>query len=167
MPSDSCNSTMAKTTGLIFSLFNVASARKVPFAILPYMQCILHGLTTALLCVPFIFVQHEKCWFCGRYVMASICGYFGYKSLNNCWFVLLHNGLNIADNEVSSFQMKMHKWGMPCDCFDAVYIYIYMGSPAIIRLCCSIIFQPFNHISAATRRGRGLQPPYDRDTLIE
>jgi len=48
MPSDSCNSTMAKATGLIFSLFNVASAREVPFAISLYMQCILHGLTTAL-----------------------------------------------------------------------------------------------------------------------
>jgi len=33
MPSDSHNSTMAKSTGLIFLLFNVASAREVPFAI--------------------------------------------------------------------------------------------------------------------------------------
>jgi len=46
MPSDSHNSTMAKAMGLIFSLFNAASAREVPFAILLYMQCILHGLTT-------------------------------------------------------------------------------------------------------------------------
>jgi len=62
MPSDSHNSTMAKATGLIFSLFNVTSAREVPFAILLYIQCILHGLTTALLCVPLIFVHHEKVW---------------------------------------------------------------------------------------------------------
>jgi len=70
MPSDSRNSTMAKAMGLIFSLFNVASARQVPFAILLYMQCILHGLTMVLLCVPFIFVHHKKCWL---HVMASIC----------------------------------------------------------------------------------------------
>jgi len=54
MPSDSRKSTM---TGLIFSQFNVASAQEVPFAIPLYMQCILHELTTALLCVPFIFVR--------------------------------------------------------------------------------------------------------------
>jgi len=45
MPSDSRTSTMAKATGLNFSLFNVASAREVPFAILLYMQYILHGLS--------------------------------------------------------------------------------------------------------------------------
>jgi len=70
MPSDSRNSTMAKATGLIFSLFNVISAREVPFAIPLYMQCILHGLTTGLHCVPFNFVHHEKC---RLHVMASIC----------------------------------------------------------------------------------------------
>jgi len=52
MPSDLRNSTMAKATGLTFSLFNIASAREVPFAILLYMQCILYGLTMALLCGP-------------------------------------------------------------------------------------------------------------------
>jgi len=61
MPSDSHNLTMVKAAGLIFSLFNVASAQEAPFAIPLYMQCILHGLTTAFLCVPFIFVHHEKC----------------------------------------------------------------------------------------------------------
>jgi len=72
MPSDLCNSTMAKATGLIFLLFDVASTREVPFAILLYIQCILHGLTTALLCAPFIFAHHKKCRFSGRHVMASI-----------------------------------------------------------------------------------------------
>ena len=42
---------MAKATGLIFSLFNVASAQQVPFGIPQYVQCILHGLTSVLLCV--------------------------------------------------------------------------------------------------------------------
>jgi len=59
MLSDSRNSTMAKGTGLIVSLLNVTSAREVPFAIPLYMQCILHGLTTALLCVSLIFVHHK------------------------------------------------------------------------------------------------------------
>jgi len=61
---------MAKATGLIFLLYNVASARKVPFALPLYMQCIFHGLTMALLCVPFIFVHHKKC---RLHVIASIC----------------------------------------------------------------------------------------------
>jgi len=47
MPSDSRNSTMAKATGLIFSLFNVASAWEVPFAMPLYIQCILNGFTRA------------------------------------------------------------------------------------------------------------------------
>jgi len=72
MPSDSRNSTMAKAMGLIFSLFDVTSAQEVPFAIPLYIQCVLHGPCTALLCVPFIFVHHEKCLFSGRHVMACI-----------------------------------------------------------------------------------------------
>ena len=61
MPSDKCNSITAKATGLIFSLFDVALARQVPFGIPQYVQCILHGLTSVLLCVPFIFADSEKC----------------------------------------------------------------------------------------------------------
>jgi len=60
MPSDKRNSIMAKATGLIFSLFDVASSQEVPFGIL-YMQCILQGLTSVLLCVLFIFADSEKC----------------------------------------------------------------------------------------------------------
>ena len=56
MPSDKHNSITAKATGLIFSLFDVALAQQVPFGILQNVQCIIHGLTTVLLCVPFIFV---------------------------------------------------------------------------------------------------------------
>jgi len=37
-------STIAKAKGLIFSLFNVTSAREVPFAIPLYIKCILHGI---------------------------------------------------------------------------------------------------------------------------
>ena len=63
MPSDKRNSKTAKATGLIFSLFDVASAPEMPFGILQYVQCILHGLTSVLLCVPFIFADSERCRF--------------------------------------------------------------------------------------------------------
>ena len=49
MPSDKRNSITAKATGLIFSLFDVASARGVPFGVPQYIQGILHGLTSVLL----------------------------------------------------------------------------------------------------------------------
>ena len=65
MLSDKRNSITAKGTGLIFSLFDVTSAREVPFGIPQYLQCILHGLTSVLLCVPFIFADSEKCQFGG------------------------------------------------------------------------------------------------------
>jgi len=57
---------------LIFSLFDVASAREMPFAMLLYIQSILHVLTRALFCVLFIFAHHERCRFCGIHVMASV-----------------------------------------------------------------------------------------------
>ena len=57
MPSDKRNSITAKATGVIFSLFDVASAREVPFGILQYVQCILHELTSVLLCVPLLTVK--------------------------------------------------------------------------------------------------------------
>ena len=60
MLSDKRNSIMAKVTGFIYSLFDVASARQVPFGIPQYVQCILHGVSSILLCVPFIFADSEK-----------------------------------------------------------------------------------------------------------
>ena len=65
MHSDKRNSITAKATGLIFSLFDIASAQQVPLGIPQYVQCILHGLTSVLLCVPFIFADSEKCQFGG------------------------------------------------------------------------------------------------------
>ena len=61
MPLDKRNLITAKATGLIFSLFDVALARQVPFGIPQYVQCILHELTSVLLCVSFIFADSEKC----------------------------------------------------------------------------------------------------------
>jgi len=45
-----------------FLLFDIASTQEVPFAIPLFVQCILRGVTSALLCVPYIFAHHEKCW---------------------------------------------------------------------------------------------------------
>ena len=39
-----------KNMGLIFSLFDIASAQQVPFGIPQCVQCILHGLTSPPLC---------------------------------------------------------------------------------------------------------------------
>ena len=63
MPSDKHNTIMTKAMGLIFSLFNLTLAQEVPFGISQYVQCILHGLTGVLLCVPFIFADSKKCQF--------------------------------------------------------------------------------------------------------
>ena len=59
---------MAKATGLIFSLLNVALAREVPFGTPQYVQCIVQELTSVLLCVTFIFAGSEKQWL---HMMAS------------------------------------------------------------------------------------------------
>ena len=54
MPSDKRYSITAKVMGLIFSLFDVASAREVPFGILQYVQCILMDLSVSS------FVSHSS-----------------------------------------------------------------------------------------------------------
>ena len=46
MPSDKRNLITTKAMGLILSLFDIASARQVPFGIPQYAQCILHGITS-------------------------------------------------------------------------------------------------------------------------
>ena len=90
MPSDKRNSITAKATGLIFSMFDVASARQVPFGIPQYVQCYHHGLTSVLLCVPFIFAESEKCRFGDStrwlpFVMEIVCirhsGYFDIRGV--------------------------------------------------------------------------------------
>ena len=53
MPSDKCDSIMAKATGLISSLFNVASSQNVPFyRPQQQLQCLHHGSTKVNLCSP-------------------------------------------------------------------------------------------------------------------
>ena len=65
MHAEKGNSITAKATDLIFSLFDVTSAGHMPFGILQYVECILHGLTSVLFCVPFIFADSERCRFGG------------------------------------------------------------------------------------------------------
>ena len=68
MPSDKHNSIAAKDTGLIFSLFDVASAQQVSFDALQYMyvQSMLHGLTSVLLCIPILsLLEAQSVYRCG------------------------------------------------------------------------------------------------------
>ena len=43
---------MAKATGLISSLFNIASSGDVPFCQLQQLQCLHHGSSESYLCSP-------------------------------------------------------------------------------------------------------------------
>ena len=73
MPSGKRNSITAKAMGLlIFSLFDVALSRDVPFGIPQYVQCMHHGLTFVLLCVPFLFADSLKCRFAVARCMVSL-----------------------------------------------------------------------------------------------
>ena len=72
MPSGKRNSIMAETMGVIFSLFDVALSRDVPFGIPQYVQCTHHGLTFVLLCVPFLFAVSQRCQFAVVQCMASL-----------------------------------------------------------------------------------------------
>ena len=60
MPPDKCNSITAKAMGLIISLFDATLAQEVPFGIPQYVQCVLHGLTSVLLCVPYIITDRKS-----------------------------------------------------------------------------------------------------------
>jgi len=71
MPSDLHNPTMAKATGLIFSLLDVPSAQAVPFTI-PLNMHTMHSSWTYH-SPPLCPIHHEKCRFYGRHVMTSIC----------------------------------------------------------------------------------------------
>jgi len=157
LPADSRNSTMAKATSLIFSLFDVASAREVPFAIPLYIQYVLHGLSMALLCVSFIFVHHEKCQFSGRHVMASIklSVIFIVATLITKVLLLLHNGLNISGNEASSFQTINTQVGRAVRLFRCSINGFTSNNKAAPLYC---IFHNHNHIGVATQRAGGLQP---------
>ena len=72
LPSGKCNSITAKVMGLNFSLFDIASSRDVPFGIPQYVQCMHHGLTFILLCVPFLFADSQKCRFVVARCMTSL-----------------------------------------------------------------------------------------------
>ena len=82
MPSDKRNSIMAIATGLIFSLFNVASSRDVPFRQPQQLQCSHHGFTKIYLCSPFLsplarrwrFAVHALWLWCETRVIAEPVG---------------------------------------------------------------------------------------------
>ena len=63
MPSAKHNSTMDKAIGLIFSLFDIALSRDVPFFQPQYTQCTYHGPTFVLLYVLVFFADNARCQF--------------------------------------------------------------------------------------------------------
>ena len=86
MPSDSH---MAGGTDLIFSLFDMASAQETYNAF--FMDLPVSSLSFA------------DNWFGGCtwwLPLKSSSGYFDYRGALYSWFVLLCNGLNVANNEV-------------------------------------------------------------------
>jgi len=98
MPSDQHNS----ATSLIFSLFDIALAREVPFGMPQYIEYILHGLTSVLLCVPFIFVNSDLVVVRDGFLCVMAYFHSGYLDLQRCflnrpWSILLCNELNTAD----------------------------------------------------------------------
>ena len=72
MASGKRNLITTKAMGLIFSLSDIASSRDVPFGIPQYVQCMHHGLTFVLLCVPFLFADSPRCRFVVVRCMASL-----------------------------------------------------------------------------------------------
>ena len=73
---------------MIVLLFDVALTQDVPFGLLQYVQCILYGLTSVLLCVPFIFadsesvylvVAHDGFLYAMKIIHIFHSGYFNYR----------------------------------------------------------------------------------------
>ena len=96
-------------TGLISSLFNIASSQDVPFCQPQDVQCMHHGLTFVLLCVPVLFADKGRCQFViARYgfpqAVREFHSYFLYRvypSFLYCSsFVRLCNKRSIVKNEV-------------------------------------------------------------------
>jgi len=84
MPSAKCYLTMDVATGLISSLFDVASSWGLPFRQLQDVQCMHHGITFCFLCVTVVFTDNARC----RFVIAqygfpqtvhAFCPYFLYR----------------------------------------------------------------------------------------
>ena len=107
------NSKMAKAMDLIFSLFDYASSQDVPFGIPQYVQCMHHGLTFVLLCVPFLFADSPRCPFAVARCMVSlqyVCkgessvfsevnGLIAEMIVTLFFICMLCNGPNIAESE--------------------------------------------------------------------
>ena len=57
--------------GLIFSLFDVASFRDVPFGISQYLQCTHHGLTFVLAVIDSWGRANNRILICGNWIVAE------------------------------------------------------------------------------------------------
>jgi len=134
MPSDSHNLTMAKAMGLIFSLFNIASAREVPSAIALYIQCILYvpsfvsaqcNFVVGMWWVPFITQKLSTISyfdFRGSFKQLLVCTAVSMKHL--FWIFIFFPDDN---------------WGTWCHCFDAVCMWFTSNNKAVPLPCILII----------------------------
>jgi len=132
------NSTRAKAMGLIFCCltFNITSAQEVTFEMLLHIQSILYELTSAFLCVLFIFVHHKSLDFVvGMWWLPEIvCNFHsGYFDCRGSFQTVVDSYCGITGWTWTIFFSDNNwcNWGMRCYCFDVV-IAVYVGLPVII-----------------------------------
>ena len=152
------NSITQQSLTWLFTIWCCSSLREVSFGTLQYIQCILHGLTSVLLWVPFIFSASEKCQFGGCtwwLMMEMVCifhgGYFDYGC--TFWTVLdsyccvMGWTYRVADNE--SFMAWMIN-----DITEALGILLYCdtecGSPANIKKFNKLAYKGYNNFILCT-----------------
>jgi len=138
---------MAKNTALIFLLFDVASAWEVPFGVLLFIQCILHGLTSALhssslLTIKSVnFVVHT--WWL-LFVMEIVCNFHSgcfdcrgsFQTVVDlyccitCWTYCSWH---------SSARQSIFSGGMRSHCFDVVCVRLTSNNNAVPLIIIIII----------------------------
>jgi len=113
-------------------------------------------------CPPFTFAHHEKCWFCGRHMMASIHNKL--KIVHN-----FHSGYFDCKSSFKQFLIRTTKHLLSDDKYISV---VQLFRCSMHEFTTNNTILPyFNHNQShrhSNRRARGLQPPVkDQDTLIE
>ena len=122
MHSGKRSSITAKAIGVIFSLFDVVPSRDVPFVIPQYVKCMHHGLTSVLLCVPFLFADSPRCPFvvvrcvaslqyvCKQsFVFSMVTGLIA-EAILTLFFVTLCNGLKARHKGCCTFEVVIDSW---------------------------------------------------------
>jgi len=163
MPSDSRNSTMAKATGLIFCCLTLLQPKR---CLLPY-HCTCNAFFMDFPRPSFVYHWSLFTTKSVDLVVGTSIRNFQWLLwlqkffLNSCWFVLLHNGLNVAD-EVSSFQAINTLVGRAVRLFQCSMHGFTSNNKAVPYI---VYFNHLQSIGVAT--WTATPPGKDRDTLIE